>query len=197
MDDLPLLACLLTLESVSKINLQELLEVKEMVENFCSRCFNIQIAPGITPDLPCVRLNLDEISFVHRPLLYYVSIFAVQQTCGLVLLAAGFEYGSVDGISYWWRGSSSSLSKSELIRRSTQLQKPVLFFHGIGIGLAPYLQLLSKLCARQYFSSGSDRQEWHQRGVLLVELPSIAQDIFKVASAECTPTPQCLVPAIR
>ena len=90
MDDWPPLACLLTLESVSKINLQELLKVKEMVENFCSRCFNIQVAPGITPDLPCVRLNLGEVSFVHRPLLYYVSIFAVQQTCGLVVTGGGF-----------------------------------------------------------------------------------------------------------
>jgi len=177
----------------SKINSQERREVKEMVATFCSS-FNIQMEPGFTPDLPCVRLNLDAIAFSHRPLLYYAAIFAVQQACGLVLLAAGFEHGSVDGISYWWRGSSSSLPKSE--DRRTQLQEPLLFFHGIGIGLAPYLQLLSKLCARQYFTSGSNRQ-WHQRGVLLVELPSIAQAVFKGASTESTPTPDCMVSTIR
>ena len=136
-----------------------------------------------------MRLNLDPIEFSHRPLLYYVAIHVLQQGCALILRGAGFERGTVEGISYWWRDSSSSLPKS-LSHRS--LQDPLLFFHGIGIGLAPYLQLLLKLCARQYFSNGGKHREWCRRGVLLIEIPSIAQSMY-----EYTPTPSHMVRAVQ
>ena len=135
-----------------------------------------------------MRLNLDPIQYSHRPFVYYAAIALLQQMCGFVLLACGFEQSKCEGISYWWRPSSSSLPQSE----GTEMQEPLLFFHGIGIGLAPYLLLLYKMCGRSNFRSGSRDSQWFRRGVLLIEVPSISQSM-----AEFTPTPTHMVRVVQ
>jgi len=179
--------------SPDKINAQEELEVKGMISEMCG-ALHIEFPPGFTPDVPCMRLNLDEVHYSHRPLLYYLGIVALNQSVALLLRLVGFERGCIEGISYWWKEPSSSLPQSISPKDVGQcnMQEPLLFFHGIGIGIAPYLQLLNKMCARQYFSNGSRQREWCRRGVLLIEVPSIAQGM-----AEYTPTAPHMVRVVQ
>ncbi|KAI9808768.1 MAG: hypothetical protein M1825_003921 [Sarcosagium campestre] len=105
----------------------------------------------------CLRLTLDEVDAVHRPLIWFLAVFFVDNASHLHLMYRGFHHHSkpfslvpsilparpltvftskrspVEQLSYWYRPH----------RSKTRL--PVLFLHGIGIGLYPYVPFLAAI----------------------------------------------------
>ncbi|KAF8124976.1 hypothetical protein EV363DRAFT_695178 [Boletus edulis] len=116
-----------------------------------------ELPDGYNKDTPCMRLTLDPVPMLHRPLLWYLIIGIIDFVTCLRLYSLGFRHysdkrmfqsfpprpltlfsrpSSIDGVSYWYL-PHRSLTKS-----------PILFLHGIGIGLFPYTSFLADLAAQ-------------------------------------------------
>lgn len=108
-----------------------------------------------------MRLTFDAVSTRHRSLIWYIAVAFVDSTTHLRMLWSRFQYHSVprqhhlahvfpprpvaalapslaspsDRLSYWYRPAA----------HETTL--PIVFLHGIGIGMYPYVNFLSELPA--------------------------------------------------
>ncbi len=100
--------------------------------------------PGFNPNIKHVAFNLEPIPYIHRPLLFYVSMGLIEIfSNALFLRTAGFQSLTLGGNNYWFKQGSRHL-------------EPMLFFHGISSGWAFYTHLIKTL--------GKDRT------ILLVDL---------------------------
>lgn len=181
--------------------------------------FSIVIPNQKVAFLPDVmRLNIDPVQAQHRPLVYYAVTALMSFGSELILMQAGFRRYTVGPINYWLlRGDdhphdvSHAIAKSSSWSPSTffasqqfnqhesnnstsssqsQLEPPLVFVHGVGIGVAGYLPFLLQLKKRlhRYVCNGIE----HHRTILLLELPHVSMrlDVDIVPRmdeiAECT-----------
>ncbi|RKO93543.1 hypothetical protein BDK51DRAFT_4712, partial [Blyttiomyces helicus] len=88
----------------------------------------------------CMRLTLDPMRAVQRPLVYYMAIAGVDVAANAALRSHGYRRRDleVDGRRhlFTYRPAQGPTPKGAL---------PLVFVHGIGIGFAHYLPLLAKL----------------------------------------------------
>ncbi|KAI9752043.1 MAG: hypothetical protein M4579_005771 [Chaenotheca gracillima] len=115
-----------------------------------------KLAPG-RGNARCLRLSLEEVTMVHRPLAWYLIVFGVDNHTHLSMWWRGFQYyrtkltlfptifplrpqtvltphrSPAPSLPYWYRPHRS------------QTKLPILFLHGIGIGLYPYVPFLAAL----------------------------------------------------
>ncbi|KAF2435389.1 hypothetical protein EJ08DRAFT_675208 [Tothia fuscella] len=120
------------------------------------RAIGRKIEPGRS-DVKCLRLTLDNVVILHRSLVWYFCVSFVDNLTYFWLLFQGFQFyrmslyytfsvfpprlqtlvgtspSPAPDLSYWFRPHTS---KSKL---------PILFLHGIGIGLYPYCHFLAEL----------------------------------------------------
>lgn len=80
-----------------------------------------------------------------RPMCFYLGIEIVYLVKHLLMLGAGFKAGSHCGYNYYTRGLNSSQSES-----SNEQNSPILFIHGVGLGLLPYITFLLRLAATDH-----------------------------------------------
>ncbi|KAL5118652.1 hypothetical protein ACEQ8H_003503 [Pleosporales sp. CAS-2024a] len=104
-----------------------------------------------------LRLTVDAVNMSHRPVLWYAIVMLVDTFCAARLLYAGFslyrthlrsalsvfpprpaylftrQISTAPGLSYWHRPHTS------------RTRLPILFIHGIGIGLHPYVSFLDEV----------------------------------------------------
>jgi len=104
----------------------------------------------------CMRLTLDPIRVVHRPLLWYIVVAAVDTMTYLRLITSGFRHYSnsrlpisfpLRPLTIFSRRTRASLPFWYRPHRS-ETKLPILFLHGIGIGLHPYVPFLQDLIAQ-------------------------------------------------
>ncbi|KAG1471508.1 hypothetical protein G6F56_002081 [Rhizopus delemar] len=93
--------------------------------------FNIYFLEGYNPDLHCIRLDLDPVQAIHRPLIFYGGLYLATQLFGLALRYWGFHHTSAT-IPYW-------------SRHTTLTKTPLVFIHGVGIGLLGYMDWIRHL----------------------------------------------------
>ncbi|ORX97333.1 alpha/beta-hydrolase [Basidiobolus meristosporus CBS 931.73] len=97
----------------------------------------IKLPDGFNPDAKCIRLNLDPVNALHRPLIFYTVILALDFSAKLLITCLGFRNYTKDQskkASFW----------SESMERSAKM-KPIVFVHGIGPGIGCYLMFIWKL----------------------------------------------------
>lgn len=94
-----------------------------------------------------------------HPLLLYAALGAARRAYGLQLKAAGFAKKRAGRLSYWVR-DGEALGDDDGFRPA-----PVVFAHGIGVGLLPYKDAIAKLAAGAR-SAGA--------ATYLLELPAIS-----------------------
>ncbi|KAF8490445.1 hypothetical protein F5888DRAFT_1808101 [Russula emetica] len=118
------------------------------------------LIPGSNPDIQCLRLTMDPVPMVHRPFIWYMLVCFVDTLTSIALYSQGFTHYNTrkwfhifpprpllalfsrkskdteTNIPYWYRPH----------RSRTKL--PILFIHGIGIGLLPYIPFLRELVAQ-------------------------------------------------
>ena len=94
-----------------------------------------------------------------HPLLLYAALGAARRAYGLQLKAAGFAKKRAGRLSYWVR-DGEALGDDDEFRPA-----PVVFAHGIGVGLLPYKDAIAKLAAGAR-SAGA--------ATYLLELPAIS-----------------------
>lgn len=112
--------------------------------------FNLTIAEGCT-GVKCVKHTLDPVVAYHRPLMFYFFVFFVKRCHGSFLRFRGFRRltmrtasGAV--VHYWHRRApESELGEFE------RAEEPLVFFHGVGMGLVMYITLLFRLQASEQF----------------------------------------------
>jgi len=130
--------------------MEECIRIKE-------RCDGRKLEPGHEKNVKAVKVTLDPVVMVHRPLVWYLIVGILDLITSLVLYFSGFKhYGRrnllesfplrplvlfsrsspVVELSYWYRPHRSNT------------KHPVVFIHGVGIGLWPYLQFLRSLASQ-------------------------------------------------
>lgn len=124
------------------------------------------------PAAPLMRHTLDAIVAWHRPLLYYAIVQGLLDgvVCTLAMRCLGFKYRHTNGIDvgFWVRQPPPLATRTAA--------SPILFFHGVGIGLLPYLGLIHSLvCANR------------SRTAICAVLPSCTSRVPRV-SVTATPT---------
>ncbi|KAG9098387.1 hypothetical protein FS749_003919 [Ceratobasidium sp. UAMH 11750] len=143
------------------------------------------IPPGRNKDIKSIRLTLDDVVICHRPFVWYMIIMLVDTLVAAWLKQSGFKHHAASqpvfpprphtlfseaspskALSYWYRPPSPSES-----RISDRRFTPLLFLHGIGIGLFPYVPLL-----RGYSKDHSD-------------VPILVPEILSISSRLTLPPP--------
>lgn len=66
--------------------------------------YNIKFTPGFNPDLQCIRLNLDPVLAVHRPLLFYLGIYLSTMLFNTLALQWGWQFEIYGDHSTVWGG---------------------------------------------------------------------------------------------
>lgn len=124
------------------------------------RCNWPDMTKGYNPNVRCIRLTLDPVRSMHRPFGYYVVTNGVSfGTIAWLRLRRGFKMET--------HGKCTFLVKPATSKRSTgdKRSQPILFLHGLGIGLGQYTEMLG------YLSK-------HQDGVAILIQPHISTNIF-------------------
>ncbi|POS68920.1 hypothetical protein DHEL01_v212686 [Diaporthe helianthi] len=120
----------------------------------------------------CLRLTIDSIETKYRTVWWYAIVALLDIITHVVLLLNGFEYYAQSRDRSVFppriqqrfasrRSSAGSLSYWHREHKSDGL--PVVFFHGIGLGLWPYLRFLKEMCAIHGNGRG-------QTGIIAVEV---------------------------
>ncbi|KAJ3409952.1 hypothetical protein HDV05_004151, partial [Chytridiales sp. JEL 0842] len=126
---------------------------------------------------PCIRLDFDALEAKPRPFWYYTGIIAIDALVSLRLLLAGFNHHSTldPRITYWVYANDESPSDHE------EEEDPIVFVHGLGLGVAIYVPFLLHL-----------KSQHPTRKLILLELHHIS---MKLDSS--TPTSAETLHAIR
>ncbi|KAJ3305092.1 hypothetical protein HDV03_002019 [Kappamyces sp. JEL0829] len=107
----------------------------ELLMKRLEKILGYKLQEGFDQSTKKMLLTLDPVSFCHRPLFFYVGIKAADWSARAALWRAGFARTTEHGmVTYLKKGSSAEL--------------PLVFFHGIGVGLFPYVRLVLAMRAR-------------------------------------------------
>mmetsp|Transcript_1872 Transcript_1872/g.3830 ORF Transcript_1872/g.3830 Transcript_1872/m.3830 type:complete len:512 (-) Transcript_1872:138-1673(-) len=136
----------------------------EMLQEMEKR-FGWSFEDGHNPAIKPIRINFDTMSVWCHPLVYYAALYALRASTRQTMRLFGFTYhaGRAGGISFFHKpvrkppgmlvlGGEAVPEKAEV---------PVVFFHGLGVGLPPYLLFIRRLATG--------------RECFIVELPEVSQ----------------------
>eukprot|EP00450_Noctiluca_scintillans_P020565 CAMPEP_0194529830 /NCGR_PEP_ID=MMETSP0253-20130528/66616_1 /TAXON_ID=2966 /ORGANISM="Noctiluca scintillans" /LENGTH=436 /DNA_ID=CAMNT_0039374999 /DNA_START=8 /DNA_END=1318 /DNA_ORIENTATION=- len=92
------------------------------------------LAPGST-GAKLMRHTMDPVRAIHHPLLFYAIVHGAKIFTRCLLRSRGFRRSRHGDLHYWYFVPDDPYNCEE----------PLIFFHGIGIGLFQYIPLLLKL----------------------------------------------------
>eukprot|EP00928_Gymnodinium_smaydae_P040348 TRINITY_DN27372_c0_g1_i1.p1 TRINITY_DN27372_c0_g1~~TRINITY_DN27372_c0_g1_i1.p1 ORF type:complete len:600 (+),score=126.36 TRINITY_DN27372_c0_g1_i1:195-1802(+) len=147
---------------VEELSEEEAKEVRQMVDT-CVERFGWKLADGYNPDAKPIRIDFDPVQSWCKGLLYHLgtcALFALaRQTMGLF----GFKrFGAAGELSFYHRrlAQPAALILGGQDAKAPE-KTPVVFIHGLGCGIAPYLPFIRRISK--------------VREVFVVELPEISQ----------------------
>jgi len=150
-------------------------EELEEYTNGMEQLLDRRLEPGRNPNVKPIKLTLDPVPMLHRPLTWYCIVALVDNVNFLYLWFHGFQFHRLPLLGFFnnfplrtlslaTRHVSPSGHFSYWYRPHTSRTRlPLLFIHGIGIGMIPYRSFLSSVNSQ---SSGEDGDI----GVLAIEL---------------------------
>ncbi|DBA73278.1 hypothetical protein WJX77_005167 [Trebouxia sp. C0004] len=131
----------------------------ERFVNEVEKRWGVKFPEGRNPDLKFMAHLWEPLRVFHKPLLVHM----ISETWGMgmhmYLRAIGFKHAIMGGMSYWVRlptsgplGSDSSPnlmheSADESSQQELSLTRPIVFLHGVGLGLTPYIHFMRMLFA--------------------------------------------------
>lgn len=131
----------------------------------------------------CLRLTLDKVDMLHRSLVWYAIVFTVDFVTSLYFFYfAGFRFRRLPYPKHLFifppRPSTLSLTPSSPARslsywyrpHTSKTRVPIVFIHGIGIGIFPYAKFLTDLAAAGQDDDG-------EVGIIAVEIMAISSRI--------------------
>ncbi|EDU49427.1 Abhydrolase-6 domain containing protein [Pyrenophora tritici-repentis] len=154
----------------------ELNEYADGIETMLGR----KLAPGLG-SAKSLRLTIDQVNMAHRPFLWYMTVMLVDTATAVRLRLAGFmlfrthlrsslsvfpprltnlttrKISTAPDLNYWYRPHTS------------RTRLPILFIHGIGIGLYPYVELFNEINKHDPLAAQDG-----QVGIIAIELLPIS-----------------------
>jgi pimeloyl-ACP methyl ester carboxylesterase len=155
---------------------EELEEYIGEVEKLLGR----EIKPG-RGDAKCLRLSLDKVDMLHRSLIWYLCVFVVDTVASTYMHYYSFDFHRTSLLRFpavfpfrplTLLASNRSPAKTLTYwhrRHTSKTRLPILFIHGIGIGLYPYVKFLAELNMEDN-RDGSDGE----LGIIAVEIMSVS-----------------------
>ncbi|KAF9923077.1 hypothetical protein BGZ67_010107 [Mortierella alpina] len=159
-------------------------ELNQMVDTIES-VKKVKFSKGFNPDVDCIRMCLDPVIASHRPLIYYALLWVANVTVGLLFNLIGLtRYNTTLDKSHAFESSDPSKVHTKVAgeTRATpdlaywyrspvnpENDVPLVFIHGIGIGLVQYVHLVIALT-------------FISRPLILIEVPYVSSQLF---SAGC------------
>jgi hypothetical protein len=137
----------LTLDNIEEI--ENMINVVEKEKNFKfnNHDYNFDV----------MHLTCDPVKAYHKPFIYYIATGLMDHASDLTLKNyVGFERLNVKKLSYW-------IKKHNYIT-GEKVKPPLVFIHGIGIGLITYLPFILKMSKLK-------------RTIILIELPHVSMKI--------------------
>ncbi|PFH55607.1 hypothetical protein XA68_17954 [Ophiocordyceps unilateralis] len=129
----------------------------------------------------CLRLTLDKVEMLHRSLTWYLCILVVDSIASISLRYHSFEFyrpSLLQILSIFPPRPlaiiSSYRSPGKLLTywhrpHTSETRLPILFIHGIGVGLYPYINFLTSLNANDEYADPDG-----QLGIIAVEIMPIS-----------------------
>ena len=126
-----------------------------------------RFAPGRNPSVHALRLTLDPVRVVSRPLLLYGVVALLQNAVIARAKLRGFrEYEDGDATRYLLRMPEGWEPRPDL----AEDERPLIFLHGLGMGMAQYATLVAVL--------GKSRA-LRRRPILVLLQPHISMSFFQ------------------
>ncbi|KAF9178720.1 hypothetical protein BGZ51_007465 [Haplosporangium sp. Z 767] len=139
----------------------------------------VKFAKGFNPNVECIRLCLDPVVASHRPLVYYGFVWLASFLVGLLLRILGFTRYDNTTHQIQYNNKPSPDTKSAPSTRTPPdiaywykpcvdpaIKTPLVFVHGIGLGLVPYIHLIVAMTSIS-------------RPLILIELPYVASRLIQ------------------
>lgn len=121
-------------------------ELRDLVQKVLEYTGLTDLPHGRNPQIRARLMMSDKLPVLHRPLFVYVGTAIV---CPLmtaqVMRYLGFRQEKVGGLYYWHRGPRDVRSDLDL---AGPRQQPLVFCHGLGVGLVPYYFFIARLSQR-------------------------------------------------
>jgi pimeloyl-ACP methyl ester carboxylesterase len=114
-------------------------ELEEMVSEICGR-LELNLSPGYNYDIKHVKMTLEPIPFIHRPLIVYLFTGISNKMTDFFLLFSGFKRCESGPVRYWYRPAVSEIRTSK---------NPIVFFHGITSGWGVYWSMIKILSGQR------------------------------------------------
>lgn len=140
-----------------------------------------------------MRLHYDPVLAYSKPLWYYAGVQSLDFLSDMILRSIGFTRKKAGVLSYWIlnneaignAGGDSNRDKSEA---------PLMFIHGVGIGLATYITFIVKLviAKKRCLSLASTHQP-----IILLELPHVSMKLNVDIIPSMTTTVNCIEDALH
>jgi hypothetical protein len=115
---------------------QDILRLLRTVETRLGLAFPPRSAGAPAP-LPCMRFSLEPLRWTPKPLLFYAACAALRAAGAARLRALGFTPATVDRRAACWVRMPATVEGRARV--------PVVFAHGLGVGLVTYARLLAAL----------------------------------------------------
>jgi len=120
-------------------------ELRCLVELVLQTAGLLQMREGRNPDIKTYRIFSDPLPVVHRPLFVYAGTSLL---CPLlsykVMQWLGFHRERSGGLCYWKRERRNDVDPKVDI----SAKEPLVFVHGLGVGLVPYFLFIYRLSRR-------------------------------------------------
>ncbi|KAI1318595.1 hypothetical protein EDD11_006286 [Mortierella claussenii] len=152
-----------------------MMDLNHMVDSLESTK-GIKFAEGHNPNVECIRLAFDPVVASHRPLIYYTLVWIANLLAGLVFHLLGFA--RFEGTLHPTHSYEQNGQQSINVDPSTDLtywhrspadpenKIPLVFIHGIGVGLVQYIHWVIALATIS-------------RPIILIEVPYVSNNLFK------------------
>mmetsp|Transcript_44843 Transcript_44843/g.72828 ORF Transcript_44843/g.72828 Transcript_44843/m.72828 type:complete len:635 (+) Transcript_44843:85-1989(+) len=122
-------------------------ELRRLAEMVLEPAGLLHLPEGLNPNLQCLRIFTDPLPVLHRPLFVYAGTSLLAPLLTLeVMKRLGFRRERVGGLCYWKRPRRGDVHPS--IDLAAPRQTPLVFVHGLGVGLVPYYLFISRLSRR-------------------------------------------------
>jgi len=156
-------------KEVAELDAGESKLAEGMVQEMEQR-FGWRLPEGYGEGIRPIRINFDAVHAWCHPLAYYASIRALQAVTRQSMRLMGFTYTKASeghGVSFFHYAPPGPLPGLLLQRGEARPpEPPVVFIHGLGVGLLPYLPFIRRLA--------------RQRECFVVEVPEVSQVGAKV-----------------
>eukprot|EP00930_Biecheleria_cincta_P015135 TRINITY_DN12735_c0_g1_i1.p1 TRINITY_DN12735_c0_g1~~TRINITY_DN12735_c0_g1_i1.p1 ORF type:complete len:561 (-),score=72.09 TRINITY_DN12735_c0_g1_i1:246-1928(-) len=120
----------------------------QVLEEF-DRRFGFRFAEGHNPTVKPIRISFDELQSTPFPFFYYAWIRVLHMATRHTMRLLGFSYHAEQGLTpAYFHKPALSHSGVLVLKGEEQKQlpeRPIVFFHGVGVGLSPYLPFLRRL----------------------------------------------------